>query len=191
MTMLEIHIEPTQVVRGELRVPYVITNPTDAAAYVYNLVPDRFGLLTGKPDPVPAAHLAQTCHDRDGIVLFVLGQVRRPPSPKAYVSEPKPFASRIEPGRGFQATIRAPLPLVEWSEVWTPVRESPDLVDTPITLVQIVLEYAFEPDLVNVREDAKGAFAISERMRHRAIADQDVTALGVRMQVHPHATRFA
>lgn len=191
MTMLEIQIEPARIVRGELRVPYVITNPGDAAAYVYNLVPDRFGVLTGSPDPLPSAHLAQTCYDRDGIVLFVLGQVRRPPSPKAYISEPKPFASRIEPGRGLQATIRAPLPLVEWSEVWTPDRESPALVDTPIALVQIVLEYALEPDLIHVREDAKGVFAISERMRHRAIADQDITALGVRMLVHPQATRFA
>lgn len=191
MTMLQIQIEPVQVVRGELRVPYVITNPGDTAAYVYNLVPDRFGVLAGKPDPVPSAHLAQSCYDRDGIALFVLGQVRRPPSPKAYVSEPKPLASRVEPGHGFQATIRAPLPLVEWSEVWTPDRESPELVDTPITLVQIVLEYALEPDLINVREDAKGVFAISERMRHRAIADRDVGELGVRMLVHPRATRFA
>ncbi len=195
--MLQVHIDPIHVVRGELRVPYVITNPNDVAAYVYNLVADRFAVLASKPDPMPSAQLAQTCYDRDGIVLFVLGQVKRPERPGAiqpsFFSQPKPLASRIEPGRALQATIRAKLPLVEWSEVFVPQPESPDLVDTAIALVQVVVEYALEPDLINVREDAstRGAFAISERMRHRAIADQDVTALGVRMQVDPHATRFA
>lgn len=197
MTMLQVHIDPIQVVRGELRVPYVISNPNDVAAYVYNLVADRFAVLASKPDPIPSAQLAQTCYDRDGIVLFVLGQVKRPMTPGAiqpsFFSQPKPLASRIEPGRALQATIRAKLPLLEWSEICVPERDAPELVDTAIVLAQIVAEYALEPDLINVREDAsaRGAFAISERMRHRAIADQDITALGVRMQVNPRAPRFA
>lgn len=194
MTTLQIHLDPIHVVRGELRVPYVITNPGTAAAFVYNLLPDRFGQLAGKPDPVPTAQLGQTCYDRDGIALFVLGEVRRPVGAiqPSYYSAPKPLASRIEPGGAFQATLRATLPLVEWSEIWIPQRDAEALVDTPIRLIQLVVEYAFEPDLVSQREDAKyrGAFAISESMRHRGIADQDVTALGVRMAVHPGAPRF-
>lgn len=195
MTTLQIHLEPIHVVRGELRVPYVITNPSSVPAFVYNLLPDRFGQLAGKPDPVPTAQLGQTCYDRDGIALFVLGEMRRPVGAiqPSYYSDPKPLASRIEPGGGFQATIRAALPLIEWSEIWIPQRDAAELVDTPIHLIQVIVEYAFEPDLTVQREDAKyrGAFAISENMRHRAIADQDVTALGVHMGVHPHAPRFA
>ncbi|MCE9580537.1 MAG: hypothetical protein K8W52_45880 [Deltaproteobacteria bacterium] len=194
MAAVDIQLGPIQIARGELRVPYVVTNRGDVPVYIYNLVPDRFAQLGRKPDLCPSAQLAQTCYEPEGMARFILGQVRRPVVSgfqRSHYSEPKPLASRIPPGRSFPATIRAVLPLVEWSEIWVPQRAAAELVETPIRIVQVIVEYAREPDLTVKREDAKGAFAISETVRHRTSAEQDVAALGIRMGVHPLAPRFA
>ncbi|MBL8946209.1 MAG: hypothetical protein JNK45_23800 [Myxococcales bacterium] len=194
MSDLEIHLSDVHVAHGELRVPYALSNHTAAPVYVYNLVPDRFGQLAGRPDPTPTARLAQTCFDRDHLVMFVLAEIPRPrrvPEP-SYFAPAKPAASRIDAGAGFQATIRARLPLVEWSEIWVPQPQDPTLVMTPVHTLQLVVDWVHEADIIAADESPAytGCFAISDRLRHRALAEADVRAIGIEIAVHPHAPRL-
>lgn len=194
MNDVEIRLSAPRIVAGELRVPYELVNHGASAVFVYNLVPDRDGQLAGKPDLAPTARLAQTCYDSDHLVMFVLAEVKPPrefPEP-AYYAPAVPRASRIDAGAAFQATIRAQLPLVEWCESWSPQRDDPALVPTAVHTIQIIADWVRASDVTAQLEDPEypGCHGISDRMRHRVIAEADVRELGITIGVHPSAPRF-
>ena len=194
MTDIQLTLEPATIERDELRVPYVLANGSDAAIYVYNLLPDRYGQLAGKPSNVPTPQLAQTCLADAHTALMLLGPVPPPPlGPQvSFFGTPKPRASKVPAGAGFAATIRAKLPLAEWSEVWMPQRDVEGLVTTEIHAVRLVAVWAREADVDWVQEDAdyKGSFNIRAKATARVVAEQDLRPLGVTMLVHPKMYRF-
>lgn len=189
LTLDAIHIE-----RGELRIPYVLENRGSSAIYALNLLADRYGQLGGRPGDVPTPALAQTCMVEPGVVLMRLGIVP-PPMLGPEISmfgNPKPRASKIAAGAGFAATVRARLPLVEWSETWMPMRDAPENVPTAITTLRLQVECAREADVAWVREDddAPGSFSIGAARSELVQIEADVAELGVVLLAHPRMYRL-
>lgn len=184
-----IHIE-----HGELRVPYVLANRGTSAIYAFNLLVDRYGQLAGRPGDVPTPALAQTCLAGVDVALMRLGVVPPPPLGREFAmfGNPKPRASKIAPGDGFAATLRARLPLVEWSETWMPMRDAPQNVATPIATLRLQIECVREADVTWVKEDerAPGSFELGAAPSDLVEIAADVASLGVVLLAHPQMHRF-
>jgi hypothetical protein len=194
MSNLHLEIEDAVVKRGELRVSYMLHNRTDAAIYAYVLLPDSYAQLGRKPSDVPGPNLVQTCLADTDVALMFLGPVP-PPNYGSHVTfygNPRPLAAKIDAGKAFGATLRSALPLAEWSETWEPQRKGDALVDTTIRVLRMIAVVVLERDVDWVEEhrDFRGAFDVSAKEEQRAAAERDVSALGLRMLVHPKMRRF-
>jgi hypothetical protein len=100
-----------------LRLSYVYENRTPGPVYVCALVEDHFGLgedlrldQSRNPDAIPTPEIGYVSWGGEGRAVFHLGRAE-----PAGGETPWPWAVRVEPDRRFRASIRARLPLLEWS----------------------------------------------------------------------------
>lgn len=195
MTDIVLELEEIKVKRGELRVSYQLANRGDAAIYVYNLVTDRHAQLGRKPSEVPTPQLAQTCLLPPSTALMMLGPTPGPNyGPEVtFYGTPRPLLSKVAAGKATGATIRATLPLAEWSESWMPMRTGDAIVTVDVVALRLVAVYVHEAD-VEWKEESpefRGCFELGARAEHRVEVDRPLTDLGLTMLTHPLMRRFS
>lgn len=194
MPEVELTIAGVRVIGRELRIGYALANRGDAEIFAQILLPDRYAQLGANPGRTPIASLAQTCLRPPSTAVLRLGQTPAPALGPgfSFYAIPRPDAIRIEAGQGFAATIRAPLPLVEWSETWMPMRDDAANVEVEITRVRVEIECIRAADVTRAREleHAPGCWEIASTCTELLVHELDVEALGLRLLAHPDMTRF-
>ncbi|MCH9686422.1 MAG: hypothetical protein K0V04_33625 [Deltaproteobacteria bacterium] len=203
---VRLRIDSVAVDRGELRIDYAVDNTDAAEVYVFNRLPDRYG-QQGKAGNRPLASLAQACLRPPSTAVMRLGPVPAPVHPGFSITGKfEPYASRMQPKTTLRATIRARLPLAEWTEYCEPVRpaEAEAIVVERVTLET---DIAVGPSRDDVHDETGGwllgplalaaglmggrVYRISAgATRQRLTATAEVAALGVTLLEHPQPDRF-
>lgn len=172
----------TTTERDSLTIRYAIQNEDDHPLYLRNLLQDWYGVTGDQAldvrtnrDAGVTAGIAFVAHEGEDRAIFSAVTVR-PPRGVALFAPRVALASRLEPGEVFRATIRAPLPLLEWHP-YAPPRAAPT-EPRSIRAVTLRVEYLRAPDATDVRAHPTfaGAFFTLGRPLRRFEASADLDA---------------
>jgi hypothetical protein len=161
-----------------LVVEYVVRNDLDQIVYLRNQLSDWYG-LTGDPsldalkNPRAGVTTAIACVERGGPgeARILVGGTPLPPDGEVFAPR-EPLGTRIEPGRSARATLRLPLPLLEWNAYEPPRREPAEA--ERIEAIRLRLEYLPAPLALSAQAHLaiRGAFVT----RGRAFAYLEASA---------------
>ncbi|NVB37390.1 hypothetical protein G6O69_06070 [Pseudenhygromyxa sp. WMMC2535] len=185
LTIDDIHIE-----RRELRVAYVLNNLEQRALFVYNLLPDRHEQL-GAASTVPGSELAQTCLLPPHTLFMLMGPVpRKIVNPAmAFFAPLVPACTKIGPGEGYAGTLRAKLPLSQWSEYYAPSREGEPIALTELRLDALIM-FEDQVDWAQVHPQSEQAWTINGAAIERSTATAPLGELGLAVHPHPEVVPF-
>ncbi|MCH9686423.1 MAG: hypothetical protein K0V04_33630 [Deltaproteobacteria bacterium] len=189
-------IDQVEVRDGVLRVTYALTNGLDTPLYLFNMLPDSYGQLRKQPSETPTPALAQTCLHPPDTMFMLMGATPTPNfGPGVMFYGPRqPLATRLDPAAGYSATLRAPLPLSEWTEYTGPHRPDPERAPQPtaISTVTLAADFILGRDVDHEREDEDypGVFHVGGTTAHRIETSHDIASMGLVLMRNPEVVRF-
>ncbi len=163
--------------RGELWLQYELFNQSGQTIWVFNLISDKYKLLSPPPRETVSPELAQTCHAGDGEVHFLQGIVPQPADPGVdYYGPIRPFCSQVRAHARYRVTFRSPLPLLEFSVYHDPVRKGDEVSPVQVTRARLSLDYVLDKEkfFANEVERFPGAFQVNGDPIRRVAATADL-----------------
>jgi hypothetical protein len=187
-------VQETMVKRGEFRLTYELTNGTSSTIFLYNILPDRFALRGRRESQFPRTDLGQTSWLAPNTAVILLGPAPRPYEEGVhYFGFYRPLLSKIKAGKSFRGTIKARLPLVEWSDTCGP-SERENLPRVDIKRLRLVAIYVREENAEEIERHpllwtCYDLFAPSKH-EHRVQVEQDISHLDLTLVTNPRLIRF-